>query len=105
MATELQRLSAALAARLQELGCAPTDPRVAPMLAQVQTLMREHLAGLQAGANVAMLAPVPTLSADLPNSAVSYDLPADLATLLKAYLGTCPPGSFTQAPALSQSEE
>ena len=31
MATELQRLSAALSARLQELGCAPTDPRVAPM--------------------------------------------------------------------------
>jgi hypothetical protein len=84
MATELQRLSAALSARLQELGCAPTDPRVAPLLAQVQALMREHLAGLQAAGNVAVL-PLGGQSAasaapgDVSNGAVSYDLPADLA--------------------------
>ncbi|HUL08231.1 MAG TPA: DUF4132 domain-containing protein [Candidatus Acidoferrum sp.] len=110
MATDLQRLSAALAERMRELGCAPTDPRVAPLLAQVQALMREHLANVQAGANVAMLSPgsprsAPAASTDHSNSAVSYDLPADLVRLLKAYLAICPSNGFTQAPALSQSEE
>jgi len=110
MATELQRLSAALSARLQELGCAPTDPRVAPMLARVQALMREHFAGLQGAGNVAVLplggqSAASAAPADVSNGAVSYDLPADLARLLKAYLATCPQNSFSQAPALSQSEE
>src|SRR5262249_43993271 len=110
MATDLQRLSAALAERMRELGCAPTDPRVAPLLAEVQALMREHLANVQAGSNVAMLAPgsprsAPAASAEQPNGAVSYDLPADLVRLLNAYLAICPSNGFTQAPALSQSEE
>ena len=106
MAAELQRLSAALAARMRELGCAPTDPRVAPLLAQVQALMRAHLASVQ-GANVAMLAPGAQSAAPAarPMGSESYDLPAALAALLKAYLATCPSNSFTQAPALSQSEE
>jgi hypothetical protein len=105
VATELQRLSAALAERMRELGCAPTDPRVAPLLAEVQALMREHLASVQAGANVALLAPGARSAAPAAAAAVSYDLPAELATLLKAHLATCPSNGFTQAPALSQSEE
>jgi hypothetical protein len=110
MATELQRLAAALSARMQELGCAPTDPRIAPMLAQVQALMREHLANVQAGANIAVMplgaqATAPARPVDLPKVDVSYDLPAEAARLLKAYLATCPRDGFTQAPALSQSEE
>lgn len=110
MASEFERLSAALAARMQELGCAPTDPRLAPMLAQVQALMREHFTGPQAGANVVAMPlgaqrAAPAAPAGAPDVEVSSDLPADLARLLKAYLATCPFGGFTQAPALSQSDE
>jgi hypothetical protein len=110
MATELQRLSAALAVRMQELGCAPTDPRIAPLLAEVQALMREHLANVQAGANIAVMpvgtqTAVPARPTDLPKVDVSYDLPAEAARVLKAYLAICPRDGFTQAPALSQSEE
>jgi hypothetical protein len=109
MATELQRLSAEFSARIRELGCAPTDPRVAPMLAQIQALMREHLAGAQAGGNIAVMPPgaqaAPARPVDLPKVDVSCDLPADAARALKAYLAICPRNGFTQAPALSQSEE
>jgi hypothetical protein len=110
MASEFERLSAALAARMQELGCAPTDSRLAPMLAQVQALMREHFTGPQAGANVVAMplgaqSAAPAAPAGAPEVKVSFDLPADLAKLLKAYLATCPAAAFMQAPALSQSEE
>src|SRR5262245_10374127 len=92
---------------MQELGCAPTDPRLAPMLAEVQALMREHLASAQAGANIAVM-PMGAQAArpvDLPKVDVSCDLPAEAARALKAYLAICPRDGFTQAPALSQSEE
>src|SRR4029450_8820649 len=95
--------SAALSARLQELGCAPTDPRVAPMLAQVQALMREHLAGLQAAGNVAVLplgsqTAAAAAPAGVPNGAVSYDLPEVAGPRLEAFAQTCltfSPAHFT----------
>jgi hypothetical protein len=110
MATELQRLSAEFSARMRELGCAPTDPRLAPMLAQVQALMRQHLADLQTETNIVAMplgdrTVAPVGLADLPKIEATSDLPAAAAGLLKAYLAICPRDGFTQAPALSQSEE
>jgi hypothetical protein len=44
MTEEITRLSAALAERMRELRADPTDPRLAPLFAQYQALVRQHMA-------------------------------------------------------------
>jgi hypothetical protein len=44
MMEEITRLSAALAERMRELRADPTDPRLAPLFAQYQALVRQHMA-------------------------------------------------------------
>ena len=79
MASEFERLSAAFAARMQELGCAPTDPRLAPMLAQVQALMRQLAAGVQGANVVAMPFGAQRTAPAAPGVEPPCDLPVDLA--------------------------
>jgi hypothetical protein len=43
MTEEITRLSAALAERMRELRADPTDPRLAPLFAQYQALLRQHM--------------------------------------------------------------
>jgi Domain of unknown function (DUF4132) len=107
MASDFERLSAALAGRMQELGVGPADPRVAPLVTQLQALMRAHLAQSAGGSNVVMLptSGAPATATGPSTQSCFRDLSLDLAVLLRAYLDTCPPQAFTQAPALSQSEE
>src|SRR5215470_17424178 len=44
MSQEIVQLQAALVQRMQELGAPVTDPRLAPMVAQLQALFKEHYA-------------------------------------------------------------
>src|SRR5262245_38301913 len=93
MADDIARLSAALAERMRELRTDPTDPRLAPMLAQLQALTRQHI-----GAATAVPAN------DGPAVEYAFDLAAELADLLRGYLKVCPVQAFRQAPALAESE-
>jgi hypothetical protein len=120
VADDVNRLHAALAARLQQLGLAPNDPRLGPAIAHVQALMRR--AGTPGADDNAILRP----SFSAPNSACdSAPLPlpgGDLPDRLKALLEACvdavhvasrrPAGDrlrvyalTLEAPALSASEE
>ncbi len=108
MANDFEQLSSAFAARIRELGVGPADPRVAPLVAQLQALMRERIAQATAGAGVVMRQPsigeaVP-VATGVPEPECSFDLPAALADLLRDYLKTCPPRPFVQVPALAQSD-
>ncbi len=107
MTRDVERLSAALAGRMQELGVGPADPRVAPLVTELQALMRAHLAQSAGGSNVVMLptSGAPATATGPSTQSCFHDLPLDLAVVLRAYLDTCPSQAFTQAPALSQSEE
>ena len=91
MSNEIAGLSAAFAERMRELRTGPTDPRLAPMLAQLQALMRQHVAG-------ATPAVIPLAEEYV------VDLPVELTDLLSCYLDTCPARAFAQAAALSESD-
>src|SRR5262245_55907702 len=49
MADDIERLRAALAARLQQMGIAPGDPRIAQLQAQAQALLQQSIAQPAAG--------------------------------------------------------
>jgi hypothetical protein len=91
VSNEIAGLSAAFAERMRELRTGPTDPRLAPMLAQLQALMRQHVAG-------ATPAVIPLAEEYV------VDLPVELTDLLSCYLGTCPARAFAQAATLSESD-
>ena len=91
MMEEITRLSAALAERMRELRADPTDPRLAPLFAQYQALVRQHMA------TTVQATTAPTVDYD-------FDLPTELDALLRGYLNACPAQAFGQAPALSDSE-
>src|SRR5215470_17051079 len=93
MMEEITRLSAALAERMRELRADPTDPRLAPLFAQYQALLRQHMATTaQATATTE------------PAANYDFDLPMELDALLRSYLDSCPAQAFMQAPALSDTE-
>jgi Domain of unknown function (DUF4132) len=115
MADDLERLRAAMAARLQQIGIAPDDPRVAPMLAQVQALMQQRAASVPEGVVPFMPAHAGTREDNGGQAAaVAIDaLPAQLRALVQDYLNTVRAskpaslqggGWFIPAPALSASE-
>lgn len=93
MSNDIAVLSAAFADRMRELRTGPTDPRLAPMLTQLQALMRQHVATA-----------TPAVPASPPAEEYVFDLPVELADLLCAYLNTCPARAFAQAGALSGSD-
>ena len=93
MTEEIIRLSTVLADRMRELRADPTDPRLAPLFAQYQALMREHMATV-----------TPVAANDASAVEFAFDLPAELDDLLRGYLKTCPAQAFQQAPALTESE-
>jgi hypothetical protein len=95
---EITRLSAALAERMRELRADPTDPRLAPLLAQYQALVRQHMATKH------MATATPATPTAAPAADYDFDLPAELDALLRSYLDSCPAQAFVQAPALSDSE-
>jgi uncharacterized protein DUF4132 len=90
---EITRLSAALAERMRELRADPTDPRVAPLFAQYQALLRQHMATT-----------VSTTAKAAPAAAYAFDLPTELDALLRGYLDSCPAQAFAQVPALNETE-
>jgi hypothetical protein len=115
MADDLERLRAALAARMQQLGIARGDPRVAPLLAQAQALMQQRVGSAPAG--VASFAPTHAGTRDDRGghaAAAALDaLPAHLKALVQGYLSAVRPrkrgllgsgGWLMSAPALSASE-
>jgi hypothetical protein len=93
MAEDIAALSAVFAERMRELQAGPHDPRLAPLLAQMQALIRQQAA-----------AAATAWPAHMPETDYAFDLPAELDALLRAYLDTCPPQVFVQAPALSESD-
>src|SRR5262245_30769796 len=119
MADDLERLRAAMAARLQQIGMAPDDPRVAPMLAQVQALMQQRAASMPEG--VVPFAPTHAGTRSDEGgraaAAVIETLPAHLRDLVQSYSasvrsgrervtgGLAGVGWFFPVPALSSSEE
>jgi Domain of unknown function (DUF4132) len=108
MENDFEQLSLTFAARMRELGVGPADPRVAPLVAQLQALMRERMAQATAGAGAIMrqahIGNAVPIAPSVPEPEFSFDLPAALADLLRDYLKTCPPRPFVQAPALAQSD-
>ena len=64
MAEDIAGLAAALSARMRELGAGPNDPRMAPLLAQMQALMRQHVAAATLPAAI------------VPEAEYTFDLPA-----------------------------
>jgi hypothetical protein len=93
MMEEITRLSAALAERMRELRADPTDPRLAPLFAQYQALVRQHMATVR-----------PAIATSVPATEYAFDLPAELDELLRDYLKSCPPQAFQQAPPLNESD-
>jgi hypothetical protein len=93
MMEEITRLSAALAERMRELHADPTDPRLAPLFAQYQALVRQHMATT-----------VTTAAKAAPAAAYDFDLPAEIDALLRNYLESCPAQAFAQVPALNETE-
>src|SRR5262245_65379244 len=67
MMEEITRLSAALAERMRELRADPTDPRLAPLVAQYQALVRQHMATVK-----------PAIATSVPATEYAFDLPPEL---------------------------
>jgi hypothetical protein len=114
MADDLARLRDALAARMQQIGIAPDDPRVVPLFAQVQAMLQRGPGG---AANAATPAAARRDDAGGPPASASLAaLPPGLQVLVEDYLrisqdqraraagGSGLSFSFMQAPALAQSE-
>lgn len=91
MNADVARLSAALAERMRELGVAPTDPRIAPLVSELQAAMRAPVAASAA-------------SHSTPTVACALELPDALAAPVRRYLADCPPQPFQQPPALNASD-
>jgi hypothetical protein len=93
VSNDIAGLSAALAQRMRELQTGPTDARLAPLLAQLQALMRQHVAAAMPAAPVVPVA-----------QEYVIDLPKELSDLLSCYLDPCAVSAFAQAAALSDSD-
>jgi hypothetical protein len=118
MADDLERLRAALAARMEQIGIAPGDPRIAALMAQAQVLMQQRVANAPEG--VVLFAPTHAGTRDDQGgraaAAVIEALPAHLRDLVQGYLrsthsgreqvtgGLVGIGWFMPAPVLSASE-
>jgi hypothetical protein len=115
MADDLERLRAAIAARMEQLGIAPGDPRIAPLQNQVQALMQQRVAGAPEG----VVPFVPTHAGTRDDkgghaAAAAIDvLPVHLKNLIQNYLsavrsskpaGVAGGGWFIPVPALSACE-
>src|SRR5262245_15490139 len=113
MADDVERLRAALAARLQQMGIAPGDPRIAQLQAQAQSLLQQRVAG----DNVLPFAPTHAATRDdqggCAATAALAALPAHLRDLVQSYFaavrasrpgGLLGGGWFIPAPALAACE-
>src|SRR5262245_41722141 len=108
---EIQRLQAQIAARMQELGAAPNDPRLAPLITQLQGLLRQHFAN--AGMNRFAVLPggaqaKTAAGEDGPSSRFIAALPPRLQESARGYLRFVRSRGghmFQQAPGLSESED
>src|SRR5262245_7117492 len=117
MANDIERLRQAVAAKMQELGAAPGDPRLAPLLAQMQALMQQHIAS--AGGVVVPFVPRHAGTRHDHGGQAAAEaievLPVPLKELVQGYIrevqagrprmpgGASVGGWFHQAPALSAS--
>src|SRR5262245_40658031 len=118
MANDIERLRQAVAAKMQELGAEPGDPRLAPLLTQMQALMQQQIAN--AGGVVVPFLPAHAGTRDdhggQAAAAVIEALPVPLKELVQSYIGDVDAGRprtpngapvggwfFYQAPALSAS--
>jgi len=115
MADDVDRLRAAIAARMEQAGIAPGDPRVAPLLAQAQALMQQSVANLPEGVVPFVPAHAGTRDDEGGRAAAAAieALPPHLRDLVQGYLravrsskpaGLAGGGWFIPAPALSASE-
>src|SRR5262245_33281199 len=115
MADDIERLRAAITARLQQLGIAPGDPRIAQLQAQAQALLQQHVAN--AGDKVVQFAPTHAATRDNEGgraaAAALETLPAQLQDLVQSYFqavrssrpaGLLGGGWFIAAPTLAASE-
>ncbi len=112
MTEEIQRLQAQIAARMRELGAAVNDPRLAPMLGQLQALLRQHVANTVMNGRLGMLPAGTQAEAPVGKDGTSKVLLANLPPPLQGpvhdYLTVARAHSLgwtTQAPALSESDE
>jgi uncharacterized protein DUF4132 len=110
MSEDIQRLQAEIAAQMRQLGAPANDPRLAPMLAQLQALLRQHVAS--AGAN-GRLAVLPTGAQDqdageaAPTRKLLSNLPPPIEEPAREYIRSARAHAihmFAQAPALSDSD-
>src|SRR5262245_3335797 len=111
---DVERLRAALAARLQQMGIAVGDPRVAQLQAQAQALMQQQIA---AGGTIVPFAPKHAGTRDDEGgraaAAALETLPTHLQDLVQSYFhairssrpaGLLGGGWFIAVPALAASE-
>ncbi len=109
MSEEIQRLQAQIATQMKHLGAAVNDPRLAPMLAQLQALLRQHMASAGANGRLAVLpngAPGET-GDDGPTKKLLSNLPPPIQDSAREYIRSARAHAihmFTQAPALSDSD-
>lgn len=107
MSEEIQRLQAEIAAQMRQLGAPANDPRLAPMLAQLQALFRQHVAS--AGAKLAVL-PTGAQEHDgeaAPTKKLFSNLAPHIEEPAREYIRAARVHAihmFTQAPALSDSD-
>jgi len=110
---DLARLREALAAKMQQAGVDPNDPRIVPLLAHVQTALAQRVAAASHSAPVTPIQIARDGATGRPAASGLDELPARLRALVDGYVqamhGERKPRvgsitSFKLAPALSESE-
>ena len=106
MADELEELRTRLAARMRQLNIAPDDPRIGPLFAQVQKLMRGPFRVEDGMHSLRPAAPAaPGVEDGAASPLAIANLPAGLRALVHAYIDEQSAHAwYVHAPALSASE-
>src|SRR3984893_12639053 len=106
MADELEELRTRLAARMRQLNIAPDDPRIGPLFAQVQKLMREPFMVEDGVLSVIPAAPpAPGIEDGHASPLAMANLPPGPRPLVRAYIDEQSAHAwYVHAPALSASE-
>lgn len=86
MIPEITQLQAALVERMRQLGAPINDPRLAPMLSQLQALMRQHYAAAFAGSRATTTHETEAGGDDGPSAKAIARLPTRLAELAQGYI-------------------